>query len=285
MTQLITGSTRFIAHLGLPTKNFRAPMIYNPYFEHRGIDVVVVPMGCGAEDFPAVLPLLLRMENCVGALVTMPHKISVLDLLDDVSTAIEVCGSCNAVRRDASDRLVGDMFDGEGFARALTAHGRKIEGASALLIGTGGVGSAIAAALAGLGLGRLGLSDAAPERAEALKGRLGRHFPGLAIEPGATDPAGWDIVINATPLGMDDGDPPPVDVGRISPEAFVCEVVMKPGGTAFINAARARGCAVQVGTDMLFAQIPAYLEFFGLPVADPAELRRLARIPGLDHEP
>lgn len=282
MTQIITGNTRFIAHLGLPTKNFKAPMIYNPFFEDRGIDVVVVPMACGPDVFPQFLPLVLAQENCAGALVTMPHKISVLDVLDDVSTAVEICGSCNAVRRDPDGRLVGDMFDGEGFVRAVLDHGRKVQGATALMVGTGGVGSSIAASLAGAGLARIGLVDSDTGRARALAERIRRHYPAIEVDIGSGDPAGWDIVVNATPLGMDDGDPSPVDVSGISPESLVCEVVMKPGGTAFINAARDRGCAVQVGTDMLFAQVPAYLEFFGLPVADAQELRRLARIPEPD---
>ena len=107
MTQLITGNTRLLAHIGVPTKNFKAPMIYNPYFEDRGIDVVVVPMACEAADFAAFLPLLFRMGNIAGALITMPHKVSVLGLLDEVSTTVKVCGSCNAVRRDKNGRLIG----------------------------------------------------------------------------------------------------------------------------------------------------------------------------------
>ena len=280
MTQLITGSTKFLAHIGVPTKNFKAPMIYNPYFENRAIDVVVLPMACEAEDFAQFLPLVMKIGNCAGALVTMPHKVSVLELLKEVSTTVKICGSCNAVRRDESGRLVGDMFDGEGFVRAVLAHGRKVEGSSALVIGIGGAGSAIAASLAGADVARLGLYDADLARASALADRLSAYYPKVRVEVGSNDPAGWAIIANATPLGMNDGDPPPVDVDRIAPETFVCEVVMKVGGTAFLDAARARGCATQVGTDMLFAQIPAYLEFFGLPTAPAEELRRLARLPG-----
>ena len=79
-------------------------------------------------------------------------------------------------------------------------------------------------------------------------------------------------------MGMNDGDPLPVDVDRIAPSAFVGEVVMKQEMTAFLRAAQARGCRFQVGTDMLFEQIPAYLEFFGFPTTTPENLRAIATI-------
>ncbi|MGR3448788.1 MAG: shikimate dehydrogenase family protein, partial [Paracoccus sp. (in: a-proteobacteria)] len=109
---MISGHTKLIAHLGVPTESFKAPMIYNPWFEARGIDTVVVPMGCETADFPAFMPLLARLRNFVGALITMPHKVAVVDLLDQVSTAVRICGACNAVRRDEAGALIGDMFDG-----------------------------------------------------------------------------------------------------------------------------------------------------------------------------
>lgn len=275
---MITGHTRFLAHLGVPTESFKAPMIYNPWFEKCGIDAIVVPMGCEAEDFAAFLPLLFRMRNIAGALITMPHKVSVVGLLDEASTTVKVCGACNAVRRDASGRLVGDMFDGEGFVRGVLAKGRAIEGASVLVVGSGGVGSAIAASLARAGAARLCLFDTRAESAERLAAKLKAHYPALTIVTGSRDPAGHDIVVNATPLGMNPGDPLPMDMERVAPSALVGEVVMKQEETPFLAAARARGCATQIGTDMLFEQIPAYLEFFGFPSTTAAELRAVATI-------
>jgi len=276
---MISGRTQLIAHIGVPTESFRAPMIYNPWFEARGIDTVVVPMGSEAEDFPAFLRLVFRLRNIRGALITMPHKMTTVGLLDEASVSVRICGACNAVKRDESGRLVGDMFDGEGFVRAMLRKGRAAAGAGALIVGSGGVGSAIAAALAKAGIGRLGLFDTVAAAAEKLAGNLARHYPEIGISTGSRDPAGWDIVVNATPLGMNPGDPMPVDVGRIDPSSFVGEVVMKQDETPFLAAARARGCATQVGSDMLFEQIPAYLEFFGFPAATPDELRAVSAIP------
>ncbi|MDR7147898.1 ThiF family adenylyltransferase [Rhizobium sp. BE258] len=275
---MISGTTRLIAHLGYPTETFKAPLIYNPYFDKHGIDAVVVPMGCKAQDYPDFLKLVFRLSNIHGALVTMPHKTTTMGLLDEISTNAKVAGSCNAVKLGADGQLIGDMFDGEGFVRGLVRKGQRVKGTSVLIVGTGGVGSAIAASLAAAGVKHIALHDASETALNGLKARLNAHYPQTAVTSGSNDPDGFDIVVNATPLGMRKGDPLPVDVSRLSPETFVGEVVMKAEITPFLDAARDRGCKFQVGTDMLFEQIPAYLEFFGFPVTTAEELRAVARI-------
>ena len=273
----INGHTKIIGHLGYPTGSFRAPMIYNPYFAREGIDALVVPLGCKAPEFPEFLKLFARLSNAHGALITMPHKVTVLDLLDEVSPTARIAGACNAVRFEGG-RLIGDMFDGEGFSRGVLRKGRAIAGASVLVVGSGGVGSAIAASMAKAGAARLGLYDAHPPSAEALGQRLAAHHPDLKVTLGSNDPAGFDIVVNATPLGMKPDDPLPVDVARLSRQSFVGEVVMSQKITPLLAAARSRGCAYQVGVDMLFEQIPAYLEFFGFPSTTAEDLRGVAQV-------
>ena len=275
---MITGTTKLIAHLGYPTESFKAPLIYNPYFEKNGIDAVVVPMGCRPEDYPAFLKLVFRLSNIHGALITMPHKIATMTLLDEASTNAKVAGSCNAVRLTSNGRLIGDMFDGEGFVRGVLRKGKKVEGAKALVVGAGGVGSAIAASLAKAGVAHLAIVDANETTATALLDRLKTYYPHLHVTVGSLDPTGFDIVVNATPLGMRRGDPLPIDVDRISPSTFVGEVVMSREMTPFLEAARARGCTFQVGTDMLFEQIPAYLEFFEFPTTTADNLRAIAKL-------
>ena len=116
---MISGTTTLIAHLGYPTASFKAPMIYNPFFEKKGIDAVVVPMGVKPEDYPAFLKSLFRLTNIRGALVTMPHKVTTLALLDEVTPTARIAGSCNAVLRRIDGSLLGDMFDGAGFVRGV----------------------------------------------------------------------------------------------------------------------------------------------------------------------
>jgi len=170
------------------------------------------------------------------------------------------------------------MFDGEGFVRGVLRKGQAVAGARALVVGSGGVGSAIAASLAAAEVAEIGLYDVDDAATEALATRLSAYYPTLHVTSGSRDPDGFDLVVNATPLGMKDGDPIPIDVTRIAPSAFVGEVVMKQEMTAFLRAAAERGCRIQVGVDMLFEQIPAYLEFFGYPTTTPETLRAVSRI-------
>jgi len=198
----ISGRTRLIAHLGYPTESFKAPMIYNPYFEKHDIDAVVVPMGCKPEDYAAFLRLVFRLSNIHGALVTMPHKVTTIPLLDEVMTTAKVAGSCNAIRLGPGGTLVGDMFDGEGFVRGILRKGRVLAGARVLVVGSGGVGSAIVASLAKAGVAEIALFDAYAETMNSLAERLRTYYPALKVGVGSEDPAGFDVVVNATPLGM-----------------------------------------------------------------------------------
>jgi shikimate dehydrogenase len=275
VTDLLDGYSRLILHLGYPTESFRAPLIYNPYFASIRLKMAVIPMGLKAEDFDTVFPGLFRLTNVHGALITMPHKIRVRDFLAEVSPAVEIAGSCNAVFRREDGSLIGDMFDGQGFVLAMKEKGEVIAGRRVLILGAGGVGSAIAAAFAAHGVAMMRLHDSNPAMAGALGERITRHYPGVTIETGA-DAVGCDIIVNATPLGMSPGDPMPIVVESLPVGAFVGDVVMKGGKTAFLKAAEARGHKIQLGIDMLYAQIPAYLAFFGLPVTDSETLRRIS---------
>jgi shikimate dehydrogenase len=275
---MIRGTTQLIAHLGYPTEAFKAPMIYNPYFEQAGVDAVVVPLGVRAEHYAAFLRPLFRLENIRGALVTMPHKVTTAALLDDVTPTVKVAGACNAIVKRPDGSLAGDMFDGEGFVRGVLRKGRALAGARALVVGAGGVGSAIAASLAAAHVAALGIFDTRADVADELARRLREHYRQLEVCTGSNDPAGYDIVVNATPLGMREGDPMPFGVERLTPGTLVGEVVMKEEYTPLLRAAMARDCPVQVGTDMLYEMIPAYLEFFGFPTTTPEALRAVSRI-------
>ncbi|HEY3461512.1 MAG TPA: shikimate dehydrogenase, partial [Casimicrobiaceae bacterium] len=208
----------------------------------------------------------------------MPHKVNTVALLDVRNEAVDVAGSCNAVRRDPDGRLRGDMFDGAGFTRGVLRKGVALRGASCLVVGAGGVGSAIAASLGAEVVASIAVCDVDRDAAHRLVERLRRVYPKVRAEVRDNDPAGYDIVVNATPLGMRDDDPLPFDVERLSARTFVGEVVMKEAMTPLLRAAAARGCRYQVGTDMLFEMIPAYLEFFGFGTATADELRAVARL-------
>ncbi len=275
---MISGKTTLIAHLGYPTFAFKAPLIYNPWFDKNGIDAVVVPMGVKAEEYRQFFPLLFRLTNIRGALVTMPHKVTTCDLVDELSPTARIAGAANAVLLSEDGSLVGDQFDGTGFVRGVQRKGFDLLGKRAFVVGSGGVGSPIAASLAEAGVAAIGLFDANTAVSEALAARLHEQYPDLETTTGVDDPDGYDIVVNATPLGMREGDPLPMDVDRIRPGTFVGEVVMTQEYTPFLRAVKEQGCPVQVGKDMLFEMIPAYLEFFGYGTATPEELRAVSQV-------
>lgn len=275
---MISGKTTLIGHLGYPTEAFKAPMIYNPWFESKGIDAVVVPMGVKPEDYATTLKSVFKFTNIRGALVTMPHKVTTMSLVDEATPTARIAGAANAILLRPDGTLLADQFDGAGFVRGVERKGRKLAGTRVLVSGNGGVGSAIAASLAAVGVAEMALFDNFEASSNALAGRLREHYPKLVVTTGSNDPAGYDLVVNATPLGMKDDDPLPFDISRISPSTFVGEVVMKQAITPLLAAAQAKGCAFQVGTDMLFEMIPAYLEFFGFGTATPDELRAVSKI-------
>lgn len=274
----ISGTTQLIAHLGFPTESFKAPLIYNPYFAKHAIDAVVVPMGCRAENYRNVFSGVTRLSNFLGALITMPHKVSTVGLLDEVSTTVKVAGSCNAVRRTEEGKLIGDMFDGEGFVRGLERHGRRLTDASVRVIGCGGVGAAISASVAKAGVARLGLSDTDRATRNQLCDRLQTHYPHVELDTVYADSSSWDVIVNATPLGMKPDDPLPMDLAAVPSSTLIGDVVLTQEVTPFLEQARSRGCDIQIGLDMLFEQIPAYLEFFRLGTTTSEDLRAVAQI-------
>ena len=261
---VIRGTTRIFPVVGFPVHQVKAPKLYNDYFMRKGLDCAVVPIEIVPEDYATVLPALLRVKNVGGVMVTIPHKVPTAELCDVRSVAVKVTGSCNAIKRLPDGRLTGDMFDGKGFVRAAEARGFVPRGSRCLVVGAGGAGAAIAGALAEAGAAAVRMFDVRAEHTRELAAMMQPYFPACTIDAGPNRLAGFDLVVNATPLGMDPADPPVVDLSEITPEIFVGEIVMKVEVTPLVAAARAKGCRVVLGYEMLKAQQSLYLEFLGL---------------------
>ena len=275
---MLSGKTTLIAHIGYPTETFKSPMIYNPWFEKQGIDALVVPFGIKPEDYLTAMASIRKFTNLRGALITMPHKVTTMSLVDELTPTALIAGACNALLIRPDGSLLGDQFDGAGFVRGVERKGHKLAGNRVLVSGNGGVGSAIAASLAAAGVAEMALFDFNTASSEGLASRLREHYPKLVVTTGSNDPAGFDLIVNATPLGMKDSDPLPFDMSRVASTTFVGEVVMKQAITPMLAAAQAKGCPIQLGTDMLFEMIPAYIEFFGYGTTTPDELRAVSQI-------
>ena len=264
----ITGRTMLCAILGDPILHVKTPAALNDLLRERGVDGVMVPMHVGPGELASVVNGLKGMRNFAGFIATMPHKTAMPALCDDISNRARAVGAVNVVRRTAEGQLVGDMLDGLGFTEALRQAGIDVRGRSVYLAGAGGAASAIAFALVASGIARLTIANRTRARSEALVERVAKQHPGVCIDIGA-DPAGHDIVVNATSLGLRADDRLPLDVSRLDSHQIVAEIIMSPETTPLLAAARARGCRVQPGRPMLACQLAMMADFMGLDVAPP----------------
>jgi shikimate dehydrogenase len=220
------------------------------------------------EGGPALLPVMLKalgeMKNLGGFTVTIPHKTAILPLLGRVTKRAQAAGSINLVKRDRDGTLSGDVADGLGFVKGLEAQGHRVKGASVWLVGLGGAGGAIAAALCEAGVGRLLVSELDDGRADAALNRLSRFYPDVPVANVDTPPKGIHYAINATPLGLRPGDPLAFDPMTLDHDTLVAEVIMSPVETALLQRARTQGRRIHHGRHMLDHQVPFYLEWFGI---------------------
>lgn len=263
------GSTRLFFTLGRPASIIRIPRVMAPVFEAIGLNAVWLAMDVAPADLGRVLDGLRRVGNLGGLTITMPHKQAVLGLADRVSDLARASGAANLLRFEADGSISVDVADGIGFVRGLEARGFAPKGRSAFLLGTGGAGSAIAAALCAAGVTRLVVGEHDDARAEACLARLAEFYPGVTLERADRPPADIDVAINATPCGLKQTDPLPFDPAALLPGTFVAEVIMSPPVTRLLASARELGFSTSVGRDMLDHQISLYLDFFGY-AHDPA---------------
>jgi len=262
----LSGKTRLYAIIGDPIAQVGSPALFNAAFRRRGAKAVLFPMHVAPSDLATVVSGVRRIRNFDGIIVTVPHKIAVMDLIDDVLPSGRRIGAVNAIRRAEDGRFIGDNFDGKGCVRALRDDGRAVNGKSVLVIGGGGAGRAVAHAIADEKPQRMRVVELDEARLADLIASVHAAHPDLPIESGPVDPEGFDVIINCTPLGMKESDPYPVDPERIAPGTFVIDVILKPATSPLIQAAEARGCPVQRGIRMLEGQVDAICDFFGIGI-------------------
>jgi shikimate dehydrogenase len=266
LTPTVDGHTRILPVIGDPIAQVRAPTVWNPLFRHNGVNAVCVPMRVPAASLRAFWDGIRDLGNLVGLVVTIPHKPPMLSLVDEVSPRARQVGAVNAVAIREDGRAVGDVFDGIGFVAGLRASGQQVGGRRALIVGSGGVGSAIAFSVAESGAREVDVSDIETARAHSLSSRV--RAAGYCSSATSSDPVGYDLVVNASPLGMRASDPLPFDCARLDASAIVADAVIGSGLTPVLIAARERGCFVQPGAIMTDQQIVLYARFFGFEGGD-----------------
>lgn len=262
----VNGATRLYGTIGDPIRQLRMTGVMSQVFAAVGVNAVWLPFEGAAPLLPVMLDALGKMRNLAGFTVTIPHKTAIPPLLARVTRRARAAGSVNLVKREADGALSGDMVDGAGFVAGLEAQGHRVRGASVWLVGLGGAGGAIAAALCEAGVGRLLVTELNAARADAGLDRLSRFYPEVPVASILPEhpPKGIHYAINATPLGLKPGDPLSFDPMTLDPETLIAEVIMSPVETPLLQRARTHGRRVHHGRHMLDHQIPLYLDWFGI---------------------
>ena len=263
----IVGSTSVYLLPGDPVTNVRLPRMFNAVFERCGIDAVMVPVQVAKRDLAVFVKAAFLAKNVRGMAIAPPHKPLLVDLLDGCGLFGRVAGSVNVVRRIANGELEGDLFDGEGLLGALDHYNIPFRGKRVLILGAGVSAAAVGVALAEggtvNGAEHIAFHDIVAGKAAGVAAQLDAFFDATTVAVDSSDPAGYDLVVNATSLGLKPDDALPVDVARMEPHAALFDILLRNQPTPLVRAARARGLHAQAGFEMLVQQMPHYFEFFG----------------------
>lgn len=259
----ISGTTRVFYILGDPVAQVRAPEVYNHLFQRHGVDAVLVPLKLPAAALPGLLAQGMNAENVGGFWATIPHKSALASLLNPSDPVAAIAGAVNAVRRHDDGRLEAALFDGVGFVKGLDHFGIDVRGRRVLVVGAGGGGHAVAAAIAQRQPAALTVFNRTRDRAAALVERLRTIVGEAATVASNNDPAGFDLIVNCTSQGLKPDDPMPFDPARVSAGSAVVDIIMKT--TPLQQACASLGITVHAGYEMLVQQIPEYLRFMGYP--------------------
>ena len=252
----LSGETRIHIIVGDPVAQTKSPAGLTRVFAERGVDAVCIPMQVPPADLDGFMAAAKRVRNIDGIVVTVPHKFAALRHCERPSERARALAAVNAMRRERDGAWAGDMTDGIALVAALRTAGFAPSGQRALVVGAGGAGSAVVLALADAGA-HVAVHDTDVARREELRARLGSRD----IAAGSADPAGFDLVVNATPLGMAAGDALPVAAERLAPGAYAADLVTRPAVTPFLHAARRRGSPTVTGEDMFAPQAGILADF------------------------
>jgi shikimate dehydrogenase len=259
----IRGTTSVFFILGDPVAQVRAPEVYNRIFLQYGIDAVLVPLKLSVAALPGFLEHGMKAENVGGFWATIPHKAQLAALLNPRDPVAQVAGAVNAVRRRPDGGLDAALFDGIGFVKSLDHFGIPVTGRRVLVVGAGGGGQAVAAALAQRNPSALAVFNRTRDRAAALVDRLRPLIGAAAVVAENNDPAGFDVIVNCTSQGLKADDPLPFEPPRVDVGAAVIDIIMTRQPTPLLRACRERGLQAEAGFEMLVQQVPEYLRFFG----------------------
>jgi shikimate dehydrogenase len=252
MTRTISSSTRVVALLGEPVSHSLSPIIQNAACEAAGVDGVYVAMRCDRDRLPALMEAIAQGGGCGN--VTLPHKERAAAVVKLPSEAVRRTGACNTFWGDRG-QIRGDNTDVEGFRRALERFlGRPPRDHRVLVLGAGGAARAVLLALLDEGVKEITLYNRTVERARAVSRRIGGERVRVASPVEELSGGQFDLVVNATRLGLEPSDPLPLELSRLGRVGAVLDLVYGGAETPFVKAARAFGVPAADGGEMLVQQ-------------------------------
>lgn len=249
----VTAVTRVLTLLGDPVAHSASPRIQNAAFEATGVDGVYVAVRCGSDDLIGFMRGLARAGG--GGNITLPHKEKAASILDVRSEAVRRTGACNTFWGDDKGKVHGDNTDVEGFRRALNVFLEgSPKGIRALLLGAGGAARAALVGLLEEGADEVLLFNRTQERARAVARRIGGQKARVVPVVRELEGEDFDLVINATRLGLDPSDPSPIDFTALNRAGAAMDLVYGREATPFVRAAEAEGIRSTDGHEMLVQQ-------------------------------
>lgn len=267
---MITGTTRVAGLFGHPVAHTLSPIMQNAAFSHCGIDCCYLPFDVQPERLQSAIEAV-RSLNLWGVNLTVPHKEAVIPYLDHVEGEASAIGAVNTIQ-NADGRLTGFNTDGKGFIMSLQEHGILLEGRKALIIGAGGASRAVAYYLS-RGTKVLHLYNRSMDKADSLASHLTRHGGRAESVHDLSRLDSYDVVINATPLGLHRHDPLPFDPALLHASQVVCDLIYRK--TPLLFEAEKKGCVVIDGLGMLLWQGAFAFEIWTKTTA-PIEIMRSA---------
>lgn len=248
----LNGSTRLYFIVGHPIKQVKSPEGVTQELINKGLNAIVPPVDVPSAHFPAFVQNSKHILSTDGLIITVPHKISAFEQCDKVTERAQFIGAVNTMRR-CSEGWEGDMLDGTGMVQAIKSKNIELKNKRVILAGAGGAGKAIAYELLISEVAELAIFDLDTVRQQQLVEHLNK-LGKVKVIAHDNNPADYDIVVNATPLGMN-GDPSAAfQLDKLTAEMAVADVVTSPEITPFVSHAMALGCATVKGTEM-FAQV------------------------------
>ncbi len=252
----IGGRTRVVGLFAHPIKHTGSPAMHNAAFDAVGLDWVYLPFEVRPERLEDAVKGL-RALNIAGVNVTIPHKQKVMVYLDEISKEAKLIGAVNTIVVK-SDKLIGKNTDGKGFTSSLKEDGGfDLKGKSIFILGAGGGGRAVGIQSALEGAKRIlildGVGEKAQDLAQAIKSNISDCEAEVvnSIKEGVK---GVDLLVNATPVGMNLKDPLLINSEWLSQETFIFDLIYNPSETRLLKVAKERGCPTLNGMGMLVRQ-------------------------------